>query len=144
MSKIHRQVESRLSEGAIRYTAGRRSVVDALETSAGPLSAAEIEDGIGGEVPLSSIYRTLGILEESGVVTPHLGTRGMARYELAEWLTGHHHHLVCTNCGSVSDVTMPEDIEADVERLVSKVSAIASFSASDHSLEIEGLCARCS
>ena len=143
MNKIHRQVESRLAEETIRYTSGRRSVVDVMASSAGPLSAAEIEDGIGGDVPLSSIYRTLAILEESGVVTPHLGTKGMARYELAEWLTGHHHHLVCTECGIVSDVTMPDDIEGEVERLVSRVSALASFRPADHAIEIEGLCAAC-
>lgn len=142
-SNLERQVENRLREHDVRFTKGRRAVVDALAGASGPMSAAELDVELGAEVPLSSIYRTLSVLEDAGVVAHHLGAKGLTRFELAEWLTGHHHHLVCIDCGSVADIDIPSSKEESVRSLVSEIAALASFSATDHALEIEGRCARC-
>ncbi|HJQ77456.1 MAG TPA: Fur family transcriptional regulator [Acidimicrobiia bacterium] len=142
-SSVQRQVEGRLFDHDVRFTRGRRAVVETLSVAPGPLSAAELSDLVGAEVPLSSLYRTLSVLEEAGVVAHHLGAKGLTRYELAEWITGHHHHLVCTRCGSVSDVEIPASQEESVRGLVSEIAALASFTATDHALEIEGRCRRC-
>lgn len=142
-SNLERQVETRLREHDIRFTKGRRAVVEALARASGPMSAAELDVKLGAEVPLSSIYRTLSVLEDAGVVVDHLGAKGLTRFELAEWLTGHHHHLVCIDCGSVADIDIPSSKEESVRSLVSEIAALASFSAIDHALEIEGRCARC-
>lgn len=142
-SNLERQVETRLREHDIRFTKGRRAVVDALSRASGPMSAGELDEELGAEVPLSSLYRTLAVLEDTGVVAHHLGAKGMTRFELAEWLMGHHHHLVCIDCGSVSDIDIPSSKEESVRSLVSDIAALASFSATDHALEIEGHCARC-
>lgn len=140
---VDRQVELRLRDHDVRFTRGRRAVVGVMTTASGPLSAAELSDQLGSEVPLSSLYRTLAMLEEAGVAAHHLGAKGLTRYELAEWLTGHHHHLVCVDCGSVSDVEIPEDQEKSVQELVSVIAARERFSPSDHALEIEGRCSAC-
>ena len=142
MATLHRQVESRLAENETRYTRGRRSVVDALVEADGPRSAAELSPELSG-VPLSSLYRTLSVLEDAGVVTPHLATKGIARYELAEWLMGHHHHLVCVDCGSVEDVVVSDAREARLHELVDAIAHESGFSAASHALEIEGTCGRC-
>ncbi len=142
-SNLERQVETRLREHDIRFTKGRRAVVDVLGRAPGPMSAAELDEELSAEVPLSSIYRTLSVLEDAGVVVNHLGAKGLTRFELAEWLMGHHHHLVCIDCGSVSDIDIPSSKEESVRGLVSEIAALASFSATDHALEIEGRCARC-
>lgn len=126
----------------MRYTRGRRAVVDAMAKADGPRSAAELALTLVN-VPLSSLYRTLAVLEEADVVLPHLSTKGIARYELAEWLTGHHHHLVCVDCGRVEDVDVPEQYEAQVHELVDAISSRTSFTATNHALEIEGRCYRC-
>lgn len=143
MSIQERVIEERLGDSGVRFTGGRRKVVAALEVSDGPLSAAELHDQLGGSVPASSVYRTLAVLEETGIVEPHHGARGITRYELAEWLTGHHHHLVCRTCGAVEDVALPSPLEAQLERLVGQVSRLSAFRASGHSLEVDGRCARC-
>jgi Fur family transcriptional regulator, ferric uptake regulator len=140
---LHRQVEHQLRARDIRYTRGRRVVVTALGEADGPLSAAELNAELGSAVPLSSIYRTLSVLEESGVVTPHFATKGLARYELAEWLTGHHHHLVCVSCGAVEDVEVPQGMEEQVRALVAAIASDAGFSPANHALEIDGLCKEC-
>lgn len=142
-SALDRQIEIRLLEHEIRYTTGRRAVVDALARAAGPMSTAELNETLQPDVPLSSIYRTLSVLEEAGVVTHHLSAKGLTRFELAEWLTGHHHHLVCVDCGSVADIDIPANQEESVRGLVSEIAALGSFQAVDHVLEIEGHCVRC-
>lgn len=141
---LERDVERRLRDREVRYTKGRRTVVAALNDADGPMSAAELYEKIGANVPLSSLYRTLAVLEESEVLIRHFGTRGLTRYELAEWLTGHHHHLVCVGCGTVDDVDVPPAYEDEVRRLVDKIAAQVSFVPSGHILEIEGRCSRCS
>jgi Fur family ferric uptake transcriptional regulator len=142
-STLDREVERRLSESDIRYTRGRHQVVSALAGADGPLSAAEISDVVDGALPLSSIYRSLTVLEEAGVLAPHHGSKGLTRYELAEWLKGHHHHLICIECGSVEDISVTHEQEIEVERLVSEISGPASFLSLNHVLEIEGRCERC-
>lgn len=143
ISNLDRQVRQRLADNEIRYTRGRSRVVEALANEPGPRSAAELSRIIGNSVPLSSLYRTLSVLEESGVVTPHFTKEGIARYELAEWLKGHHHHLVCMSCGSIEDIQISPAMEQTVRDLVSRIGDEADFASSDHALEIEGLCKSC-
>lgn len=142
-SPLDREVAKRLANNGIRYTRGRQRVVAVLASAGGPLSAAELNDDLALDPPLSSIYRSLSVLEEAGVLSPHHGARGITRYELAEWLQGHHHHLVCIDCGSVEDVDVADRHESQVERIVSEISSAASFAPINHALEIEGRCARC-
>ena len=142
-TSMDREVEKRLAEHEIRYTTGRKSVVSTLATSDGPLSASELHEQVGGSLPLSSIYRSLTVLEDAGVLAPHHGTKGLTRYELAEWLNGHHHHLVCIECGSVEDVEVNASHESKVDQVVNEISSAASFVPVNHALEIEGRCAQC-
>jgi Fur family ferric uptake transcriptional regulator len=143
IQQFERQVESRLREREVRYTEGRRAVVSALRNSDGPRSAAELYEQLHDRVPLSSIYRSLSVLEAAGILTPHFGTKGLSRYEIAEWLAGHHHHLVCVECGAVEDIEIPSDHEDRLRQLIDDLAAASSFHATDHSLEIEGRCSRC-
>jgi len=140
---LDREVEKRLGEHEVRYTRGRRAVVAALTRADGPLAAAELHATVDGSLPLSSIYRSLTVLEEAGVLAPHHGTRGLTRYELAEWLKGHHHHLICIDCGTVEDVAVKDRHESQVDKVVDEISAAASFIPFNHALEIEGRCSRC-
>lgn len=137
------EIESRLFGNELRYTTARKAIVTALITSGGPLSAAELHAELGGSVPLSSIYRSLAILEHVGILTPHLGTKGLTRYELAEWLRGHHHHLVCIDCGAVEDVAVDDSHENSVDAVVKEVTSRVAFTPINHALEIEGRCAKC-
>lgn len=139
----HRLIEQHLAQRRVRYTDGRKTVVDALCDVDGPRSAAELSTDLEASLPLSTLYRTLSVLEDADIVTTHLGTRGIARYELAEWLVGHHHHLVCTNCGAVEDIEVSSSKERQVRELVESIATEAGFTATDHDLEIVGLCARC-
>lgn len=140
---LDREVERRLQDREVRYTQGRRVVVSALAGADGPRSADELHQEIGDTVPLSSLYRSLSVMEQAGVIVHHFGMGGITRYELAEWLKGHHHHLICVNCGTVEDLTLPPSYEEEVQRIVDLIGAREAFTASDHALEIEGRCSEC-
>lgn len=140
---IDREIEARLGEAGVRYTRARRAVVGALSRADGPRSASELHQDMEQDVPLSSLYRSLSVLDEAGVLEPHNSLKGLTRYELAEWLAGHHHHLVCLICGTVEDIQLSAALEARLEHLVETVTDEVSFAASGHTLEVHGRCARC-
>jgi Fur family transcriptional regulator, ferric uptake regulator len=142
-TSLEKQIAGRLQDRDVRLTSGRRTIVRSLSVADGPRSASDLYRVIGDTVPLSSIYRSLAVLEEAGVISPHYSTKGVTRYELAEWLMGHHHHLVCLECGEVEDIEIGEEIEVQLEAIVESIGRDVSFTPRDHALEIEGLCARC-
>jgi Fur family ferric uptake transcriptional regulator len=140
---VERQVAAHLAERDARFTRSRRQVVRFLHAAEGPLSASGLHAGLDGAVPLSSLYRTLSVLEEAGVLAREHDADGTARYELAEWLTGHHHHLVCLRCGAIEDVEIDTESEAEMSALVARIAADRGFAASGHRIDIEGRCPRC-
>jgi Fur family ferric uptake transcriptional regulator len=140
---VHSEAESRLTSVDQRYTANRRGVVDVLATSGRPLTAAEVLIG-GEDFALSSLYRTLAVLEDAGIVRRLLGTDTLVRYELDEALTGdHHHHLVCRRCGSVEDAPATHRLERAMDAALAEVAATAGFQPEDHRLDVVGVCKRC-
>jgi Fe2+ or Zn2+ uptake regulation protein len=141
LTHAERQAADHLTGKRVRFTPGRRAVFRLLARADGPMSAAEIDEHLDG-VPLSSIYRSLAVLEESGLLAPH-HARGVTRYEVADWIAGHHHHLVCGECGSVEDVVLSSPLEEALVGVVASVADEAGFAHEGHSLEIEGRCVRC-
>ena len=127
----------------VRFTAARRLVVRALSEAGGPLAAGDLHRGLGDAVPLSSLYRTLAVLEESQVLAKQHDGLGVARYELAEWFAGHHHHLVCGSCGEVRDVAVSPETEDTITGLVERIASRAGYRATGHRVDIEGTCRAC-
>lgn len=92
----------------------------------------------------SSVYRNLAVLERAGVVHRILTSDDFGRYELAEDLTEHHHHMICAQCGEVTDFTMPETAEVGLEKALAKVAKRSGFQVRHHRLDLVGTCPRCS
>jgi Fe2+ or Zn2+ uptake regulation protein len=124
-------------------TKGRKRTIDALAAMGGPRTAAELQASIGETVPLSSLYRSLSVLTNAGVLSSQHGSDGVVRFELAEWITGHHHHLICVSCGSVIDVTPTDAQEQAMTQLMEVMASEAGFRVSGHRFEIEGTCPAC-
>jgi Fe2+ or Zn2+ uptake regulation protein len=135
-------VELQLRRADLRYTEGRRAIVDLLGASEHPLSITEITQCLP-RVPRSSAYRHLVVLEGVGIVRPIAGRDGFTRFELAEELTEHHHHLLCTACGQVFDVTPSAEFEAVTRQMVAELSDAVDFSPVSHSVDVVGHCASC-
>lgn len=140
-SDAHVVVARRLASVGQRYTDGRRSLIDALLAADKPLAIGELLTS--AELPQSSAYRNLAVLEEAGAVRRVVTDEDFARYELAESLTEHHHHLICSTCGRVEDVTIPASLEADVDRTVARVARRSGFATVAHRLDLIGTCRDC-
>jgi Fur family transcriptional regulator, ferric uptake regulator len=141
-SELHELVEIHLRRIDQRYTAGRRAVVTLLAGFGRPMSISDIADALP-EVPRSSAYRHLSDLQLAGVVRRIAANDEFARFELAEDLTHHHHHLLCTLCGRVVDVTPSPHFERTVAVMVSELTSQEGFQASSHALDVIGHCAAC-
>lgn len=141
-SDLHGQIEHRLQRSEQRYTAGRRALVDLLVSTGHPVSIGDIADALP-ELPRSSAYRHLVDLQAAGVVRRVAAHDEFARFELAEDLTEHHHHLLCVRCGKVIDVTPSPAFERDVSQAVEQLAAAAAFVPHSHQLDILGVCSSC-
>ena len=70
-------------------------------------------------------------------------TDDFARYELAEDLTEHHHHLICSTCGDVADFSLQPSVEEELDRALRKVARRTSFAVDGHRLDLVGICSSC-
>lgn len=142
-AEVDDQVTALLGNADQRYTTGRRRVVAALQGSDRPLTLTQILES-DSSLSQSSVYRNLTILEEVGAVTRIVTGDDYARFELAELITGHHHHLICTSCGDVADFSLDETVESTLDAALHEAAAAAGFTATGHRLDLLGLCRSCS
>ena len=138
---LHDVVATRLRDAGQRYTTGRRAIVDRLQAAGQPLTIPEVL--AGSSLPQSSAYRNLAVLEQAGAVHRIVTSADFARYELAEDLTEHHHHLICSTCGTVEDFTAPPALERSLHKAVAEVEGATGFSAEHHRLDLLGTCKDC-
>lgn len=139
---LHVVVGAKLRSVGQRYTTKRRALVEILERARQPLAIPDILDSRTG-LAQSSAYRNLAVLEQAHVVRRVVTGEEFSRYELAEDLTEHHHHLVCSNCGIVQDVTIPTRLERSMERALDEVASDTGFLAVSHRLDLIGTCRAC-
>lgn len=140
---LHRQVDERLRERDQRYTESRRQIVEALAATAGPVTLPTLLEQ-APSLAQSSAYRNLAVLEEVGIVRRLVHGADHAFYELAEDLTGHHHHLICQRCGTVQDVTLSERLEHSLDTAIDDLARAQGFAPQHHTIDIYGLCSLCS
>lgn len=123
-----------------RATRQRGDVLRALREAAGFASARELHRALtagGAAVGLTTVYRTLRMLERDGrvdIVRVKAGER-LYRSRPAD---GHRHYLVCRRCG----LSLAVAAEA-VERWAEGVAADTGFSAVEHTVELSGICGPC-
>jgi Fur family transcriptional regulator, ferric uptake regulator len=139
---LHATAAARLRDDAQRYTPRRRALVELLAEVDQPLTIPQLLERRDG-LAQSSVYRNLAVLERAGVVHRILTSDDFARYELAEDLTEHHHHLICSTCGDVTDFTVPAPVEHELETALAKVAREAGFEVRHHRLDLVGTCPRC-
>ena len=141
-SDIHDIAARKLATINQRYSSRRRRLVEALERADHPLVATDIV-AIDEDLPQSSVYRNLAVLEAAGVVVKVLTNGDRAAFELAEELKGHHHHLVCVQCGLVLDIDVPNEVEQMLDTGVADLVSRAGFVLVGHRLDLMGRCKNC-
>lgn len=139
---LHVTVAERLRGTGRRYTDQRRELVDLLAGAGSPMSIPQVLAG-RGDLKQSSVYRNLADLEAAGVVRRVATEEEHGRYELAEDLTGHHHHLMCSRCGTIRDVEVPGALETTLQRALDRLGRRAGFARVSHRLDLIGLCGEC-
>ncbi len=135
-----RDIAGRLSKQGYRLTPQRIMILSAIENSNNHISAEEIYAQIVAKYPnvnISTVYRTLELLKRLGLVTETDLGEGRVRYHPAE--KGHHHHLVCRECGAIIDLD-----ESLLAPLKSALLQEHKFSADLSHLAILGRCVNCS
>jgi len=142
VSELDQVAHARLRRDGQRYTDNRRQLVHVLAESADPLTIPEILQR-RADLAQSSVYRNLSILERAGVVQKIVTTDEWARFELAEDLTEHHHHLICSACGAVRDLTVSPRLERSIDEALVEVAEQAGFQLDHHRLDLVGLCEAC-
>lgn len=119
-----------------RVTSQKKEVLCALQKK--PLTVVDIFESVNTKnmkVDKATIYRILTGFMKLGIVKEIYLKDREARYELSN--NGHHHHLVCEQCGDIEDVTLCEDL------LLKEVRKQSSFKIKSHSLEFFGSCKNC-
>ena len=140
---LHAEVAGRLGRAGQRYTSKRRALVEIVAAASRPLSLQEVMSGRRG-LAQSSVYRNLVVFEEAGIVHRVVGADEFARWELAEDLAGHHHHLICASCGRVEDVPASAGLERSVAAAAAAITRATGFRTQHHRLDLVGVCESCS
>ena len=138
----HEEVARRLGRLDQRYTPRRRALVDTLAKAGRPLTMPEILDANPG-LSQSSAYRNITVLIDVSVVCRVAGADDHGRFELAEHLSGHHHHLVCERCGKVADMHATPRLERVLAEAAHAAADEQGFEVSEHRFDLVGVCADC-
>lgn len=123
----------------MRRETKQRSEVLASLSGGEALSAQELHDRLrhaGSRTGLATVYRTLRMLAEDGIVDVLREDPVQLRYRVCS--VEHHHHLVCETCGRVEEIP-----ECDVSEWASRVARPRGFRVRTHRAEILGVCGTC-
>lgn len=135
--------KEKLKEKGCKLTLQRRSVLDVLiEHCDEHLSTEEIYEKVKKKYPeigLATVYRTVQLFEEMGIIDRLNFDDGCSRFELAsEDTVHHHHHLICEKCNKVFEVE--NDLLAEIE---SEIERKYQFAIRDHNVMFYGTCKDC-
>jgi len=139
MSKQLAAWQGNLHRKGYRLTAARRAILQALADSGGHVTADELvtlvrktSSGVGR----MTVYRTLELLSELGIIHPVYQGTGAAHYILMEH--GRHHHLICSTCHKV--IEFDDCVLTEIEQMA---SSRFHFQVESHLLELYGRCPDC-
>ena len=130
MSKI----EDKCKERGVRFTDQRRLIAKVMSQSSDHPDVDELHkrvSKIDEKVSIATVYRTVKLFEESGIIEKHDFKGGKARYEQSP--DNHHDHLIDVNTGEIV-----EFLDEEIEKLQNKVAEKLGYKLVDHRLELYG------
>jgi Fur family ferric uptake transcriptional regulator len=138
MERMRERSYKVLLERNLKLTKPRRALIDMLTSRPGWHFQAEelldsLNEGEPGAVSRATVYRTLELLVEAGVLVRTRLNENSYRYELAD-MHGHHHHLIDLRSGQVANFSGDEELHSMLRRICSEYG----FKESYHVLEVYG------
>ncbi|NNC38214.1 MAG: transcriptional repressor [Acidimicrobiales bacterium] len=127
-------IEKKCVEKGLRMTEQRRVIADVLSQSDDHPDAEEVyarAEKIDPKISLATVYRTLRLFGETGIIETHDFRDGRARYEAAD--NDHHDHLIDVTTGDVI-----EFVDEEIERLQERIAEKLGYELVDHRLELYG------
>ena len=126
--------------GNLRSTPSRKAILDAVLSSQGHFDAESLYYRLvsnGTRISKATVYNTLDLLQECGLVSKYRFAENSSRYEKA-YGKPHHHHLVCLHCGDIL-----EFVNDRLNRIQEDVCTEKGFVPQSSSLQIFGTCTKC-
>lgn len=129
-----------MAEHGLKSTRQRDLIIDTFFDTPGHLSVEELWSKVrtqDARVSVATVYRTMKLLQESGLAHARNFGDGQTRYEAAHG-KDHHDHLICTGCGTI--------VEFENDRIETMQEAVArrhGFKVTSHKMELYGLCRDC-
>lgn len=140
MRLTEKKITTTLRRRGHKLTPQRRAVIRAITSSQDHLTPGTIYEKVRQDQPdigLVTVYRTLEILDELGLICEvHAG--GSCRSYLVRRPSEHHHHLICSECGIVVDFT-----DCELGEVAQRLSQETGFEIESHLLEFLGRCQTC-
>jgi Fur family ferric uptake transcriptional regulator len=127
-------IENKCIQQGVRLTDQRKLVAKVMSESIDHPDVDELHkrvNKIDSKISIATVYRTVKLFEETGVVAKHDFKGTKARYE--EATQEHHDHLIDVNTGEIT-----EFVNEDIEKLQEKVAAKLGYKLVDHRLELYG------
>lgn len=129
----------RLRSRGMRWTPQRKAILDVLAGTDGHVTGAELVERCRERDPdttPSTVYRTLDVLEDLGLVRHSHGRDGREEFHVLP--VEEHGHLICEACGETSEID-----SADAGRLVEAIERRSGYQVNLSHLAVAGLCAGC-
>lgn len=127
---------AKLTREGLRVTSPRRLVVEAMTSATRPFTVEDLSAALPS-VGRATVFRTVRLLVEAGVLCRVVIEDGTVRYVLAS-SGDHHHHLVCSRCGAVQEFADPT-----LDRLIAANAHKRGFALASHAMELYGVCSSC-
>ena len=127
-------IEDKCADKGIKLTDQRRLIAKVMSESENHPDVNELHkrvNEVDSKISIATVYRTVKLFEETGIVAKHDFKGTKARYE--EATREHHDHLIDINTGEIT-----EFIDEDIEKLQEKVAAKLGYKLIDHRLELYG------
>ncbi len=137
--RVHQVFHDYLKKKDLLATPQRHIILDYLLQAERHLSQDEIYQALKKQgIGKVTVFRTLKVLEECGLIEEVTGSNRKARYEV-KIDRPHHDHLICLGCGAIHEIQWPE-----IERIQEKVTKQMGFKVAYHRHELFGYCKICS
>ena len=128
------EIENKCIKKGVRLTEQRKLVAQVMSESQDHPDVDELHQRVSkldSKISIATVYRTVKLFEEAGIVSKHDFKGNKARYEQAP--NEHHDHLIDINTGEIT-----EFVNEDIEKLQKKVAEKLGYKLVDHRLELYG------